>query len=569
MQEQINTTSNTPIITGKPEGWEDRKSTSNQDVTKLMQSLGVNMYLEEKVDLKEDEDRIQLVVESKRVRYFKRHYSLRKLASIAEDLMANGHKVNAIELRKLIDLITDNAAANTISKYHTGIGWFSYDNAPAFSYNRVATSEGELPSEYRGQLKLEQQGNIKNYMDGIRELVVPQPKLFTVYVAGVSGIIIQALRETDTNILINICGESSIGKTTAENVALSFWGKAQAQGFNTLNRTEEILAQRFIMPMTVDDMLSVCSGSGERAKQRSIIEHIFRFSAGKLKGRMGQADADYFGAVLASTEFSMLEKTLDSDTNGQFYRLVELQVKKGELTKDTSHARKLNELISQNYGLAAYELGKFMIEHKYTGNRLKELYKEQHSSLLDDKRLANHSRAANRLAILMVTAVLLNECFDLQADIEGIREVLIRSVYSSTHPLDKRKAAYMELQGLVKENKGYFAVNQGAFKPQQHIGVFNKNTYGYPELIIPTPNLEPLLNNVPLPQVLAHTGNMRVRQPSAYETKNILNYWKSQGWLRCGGRSDQLYMKRKLGDNTKQVLVYVITFERDEDTDDI
>lgn len=544
---------------GAPEGWNEHKASS--ELEKLQQENFIKIYFEEKVDQQEGEDKYNIVVESLKVPGYKRQYSIKNIKNLAIDLLTSGHKVNSVDVARIIGIITDDFKEYTFEKYHTGIGWFKYQDKDAFRYNKVATSAGELVSEYRGHLDIKQKGNLRQYIQGIKELVVPYPKLFTVYVAGASGIVTQALKFPDTNIMLNIYGESGSGKTTAENVALSLWCRPEAQGFNTLNRTEELLAQRFIMPMTLDDMQSACSSSGKRARQQEILNHIFRFSTGKIKGRMRQTDSEFYGATLASSENPLLSKTLDAETTGQFYRMIELQVSKGELTKDVEHARRLENLIREHYGLGAYELGKYMVQQGYTGEKLQGLYERQHQGLLDDRRLEGYSRAANRLAVLTVTTTLINKCFNLNANIDDIKEVLFNAVVQSTQPLDKRAKAYDELEKIVNQSKEYFSNSQSAFKPGLHIGVFKKNVYGKDEVIIPTYYMEPLLHNVDIKQILAGSGDKEFRQPQAYELRNILNYWKSQGWLHCGGRGDQLYLKRKLGENTKQVLVYVVTFE--------
>ena len=104
-----------------------------------------------------------------------------------------------------------------------------------------------------------------------------------------------------------------------------------------------------------------------------------------------------------------------------------------------------------------------------------------------------------------------------------------------------------------------------AFKPGQHIGVYRKNVYGNHEVIIPTKYIMPLLHGIPINQILVDSGDERVRQPQNYELRNILTHWKQQGWLQYAGRGDQLYLKRKLGDIKKQVLVYVVVLGIDNE----
>ena len=545
------------INTRVPKDWNEHKSTP--DLQEMMQTSQLEISFEEKLDIRGSEDKYSLLVKSTKVSGFRRCYSLKNMRSLASDLLSYGHKVNENEVTKILNMLTDDIEKYTSTRFHTGIGWFHNHHELMFMYNSVATATKDLAAEYRGKLDLKQQGNLKDYIEGIQKLVVPYPKLFTVFVAGASGIVTQALQYPDTNILVNICGTSGCGKTTAGNTALSFWEKASAVGFNTLNRTEELLSQRFIMPTPLDDMMSACSSSNERVRQKEILDMIFRLSTGKVKGRMRQSDSKFYGAILASSETSIINKTLNSDTSGQLFRMIELKVKKGELTKDAEHAKKLDKLNKMHYGLGAFKLGRYMLQNGYTGGKLEDLYYNQYSSLMMDKRLAKHQRAINRIAILMVSATLLNKCFKLGASTDVVKETLIDAVVQSTKLIDVRLEAYKKLNKLIKQNQKAFSGDQATFRHGKHLGVFHKNVYGYEELIIPTSYMEPFLNNIPVNQILNDSGNYKVKQPQDYELRNILNHWKKYNWLKCGGRGDQLYLKRKLGDSKKQSLVYIVT----------
>lgn len=50
-----------------------------------------------------------------------------------------------------------------------------------------------------------------------------------------------------------------------------------------------------------------------------------------------------------SSELSLVSKLLELEAQGQFFRLIELEVKRGDLTKDVKHAKKLEAFILHNY----------------------------------------------------------------------------------------------------------------------------------------------------------------------------------------------------------------------------
>lgn len=543
------------------------KKRGEETIESLEAQLGVKVYFKEHIDKKGDEDKYHVVVESHLG--FCKECRFREIGKIASSLITLGHKLDNKRFNRLFEMKTDLLKEYIKGNFHTGIGWHEYQGQQLFLYREAASRNRQKASEYRGNLEIQVAGALDTYIEEIKKQVVPYTKLMIVYLAGASGIINQQLGMSDSTIMVNLCGESGSGKTTAENLALSFWGNPMELGttFNsTINRTEQVLAERFIMPVVVDDVLAGNNFSTDRTKQKVISNQIFRYSTGKLKGRLNQYENKYFGAALVSSETSLFQKMVGSETDGQFYRMIELHVKKGELTRDAAHAKKLDRLVRWNYGLGAFELGKFMVEHDYVGTRLQMLYNEQHESLCGDDRLIEHHRVANRLAIITMTAKLMNECFKLEIDIDALRNVLIESVLMAVEIPDMKAKAYYDLHKLILNNTTFFADKQESYDKQKHIGVYKVNEYGQHELIVETERISPLLRGVELEQILVGFGDKKVKQPPTKETQNILRNWCDRGWLICSTRTHQLYKKLNMGVE-KQVLVYNVVFHSEAGAD--
>lgn len=572
IEAQVNTNVETTVSTGEIEKKAVQETTQPQPqfkkrgedtIESLESQLGVKVCFKEQIDKKDGEDKYHVVVESRLG--FCKEYKFNKVHKVAADFMAQGHKMDNRKFNKLFEMQTDLLKGSIKGNFHTGIGWCKYKDEQLFLYREAASHMGNILSEYRGNLEIKAAGTLDTYMNEIKEQVVPYPKLLIVYLAGASGIINQQLGMLDTNIMINLCGESGSGKTTAENLALSFWGDPIELGtsFNsTINRTEQVMAERFIMPVLVDDILAGNNFSTDRTKQKVISDQIFRYSAGKLKGRLNQKEDRYWGATLLSSEISLFQKMVGSEADGQFYRMIELHVTKGELTKDAAHAKNLDRLVRWNYGLGAFELGKFMVEHDYVEKRLQMMYKEQHESLCEDDRLKLHQRAANRLAIITMTAKLMNECFKLEIDIHTLTDILIESFLMAFDIPDMKNKDYYNLHKLILSNPTFFADKQEVYDKQKHIGVYRLGVSGYYELLIETERISPLLRGVPLEQLLAGFGDKKVKQSPTKETQNILKNWRDRGWLGCSSRSQQLYKKLNMG-TKKQELVYNVVFKDD------
>lgn len=533
----------------------------------LEEELGITLHFVEHLDRKGEEDAYYAVANSKKLNVT-RQYRFRDIGKITPDFMAQGIKMDEGKCNNLIKKVTDDIPKRLRGRFHTHVGWDKFKGTEVFKYREVASKDGSIVSEYKGNLPLEPAGLLEDYINSIKKLVVPHNKLMIVYLAGASGMVTQQLKLPDSNIMLNIYGESGCGKTTAENIAMSFWGSPMEleTSFNsTINRTEQIMTERYILPVLIDDILAGNIYSTERIKQKTISDQIFRFSTGRLKGRFNSREERYFGATLVSAETSLFNKLFGSEADGQFYRMIELHVRKGELTEDASHARALDRLARRNYGLGAPALGEYMVKHGYVGNRLLDLYEEQYECLADDDRLTKHQRAANRLAIIMLTAKLMNECFNLGIDTEGIKDILVDSMVETFDAADLKIKAYKELGRLLNNssNREMFTTSRETYDSTKHLGVLQKNVYGNYELIVETYRMAPIIKGVEPKQIIANTGNQKAKQPIDREIQDILRCWREHGWLDCCGSNSRFYKKLKLGDSgadRKQKLVYVVVF---------
>lgn len=532
-----------------------------ETVAQLKRDTQINISFAEHIDPSDSEDKYRIIVESKAIPGLIKSYNFKSIKNMPTDFIGRGHKLSPVKVSHLLDELTNYMPKYVGSRFHTQIGWSTFNNEPIFKYNDVAIKDDSIHSKYQGKLELKSSGSLDEYINGIRSLVVPYSKLLLIYLAGASGMITQALQLPDTNIVMNICGDTSCGKTTAEDVALSFWGKYNSQEFNTDNRVEQILAERFIIPVSVDDILAQNAFSTLRTQQKTISNQIFRYSTGKMKGRFNQESAIYFGGILMSSEVSILQKIVGSEASGQFYRLIELFVKRGELTKDAEHTQALRNLIQKNYGLGAYALGKFMVENNFTQENLHAMYEEQRAELEGDIRLIHHARAANRLAILTLTGILLDKCFNLGIDIQKVKDTLIESVTRALEGVDLNKKAYKDIYQVIIHNPEKFAQSKKAYDGSKHVGVYKQNEYGNNELIIPTDKIAPLMQGVPVDQIISGSGTAKVSQSPTSSIQGILKTWRDHGWLSCNVATGQMYRKLTLGDCKKQSLVYVVTFQ--------
>ena len=505
----------------------------------------------------------------------KKKYSFETITQAVRDLMKQGHKVRRTSFEKLFNLVSGSEVGENTELdismddyidgyFHNHIGWGQYKGTTTFAYENVYTENEVITSDYEGNVLIDKCGDMDTYIEDIKNLVVPYPKLMIVYVAGVSGMIAQQLNLADSNILLNICGESSCGKTTAENVAMSFWGNplALSTTFNsTANRIEEIMSERMIMPVLVDDILAGHTYSSDKVKQKMINDAVFRYTSGKIKGRMGSAEKRHYGATITSSETSLFEKLAGSEADGHFYRMIELNVKKGELTENSEHAKKLEALYRNNYGVAVERFGQFLLTNGYTEKALLDYYNKVEKTIADDIRLTGKERIAKRLAILSLTAELINECFELKLNVDEFMSILFENVDAAFDISNQKIAAYKQITKLVNNNSDLFVSAPGLYETGKHLGVCVTNIFGHKEVNITTKIFPALIKGVPINQILNRSDMMqKVKQPRNTEVEEILKYWREKGWLNCCGSTQRLYRKIKMG-TEKEVLVYTVILQ--------
>ena len=468
--------------------------------------------------------------------------------------------------------------------FHSSLGFDTYQGKPIFKYSKAwitGTNTTSPISTYIGGQQLAERGLLENYKRGLQELVAPQPALYTVLVAATGGMLSQALNTQDSNILLNLMGQSSIGKSTAERLALSFFGNYNDL-MTTYNTTkcflEEQLASRFIIPVVIDDILAGHTGSSTKVISKEMNDLIFRLATGLTKGKHQSAPQRYYSSVIASSEVSLVDKLLSLEANGQFYRLIELQVEKGDLTKDLDHASKLEELMEESYGLGATAFGRYILSQGYLGEgqgatgpqahqTLASLYVQELHRLQSHPKLAGINRAANRLAILTLTSNLLSDCFELGIDQTAYEDYLISIITRMFTKVNTRSDSYQTFINTVSAYPELFASSKDTYNPQMHLGVKCTNAYGNTEVIIPTQTLKQLVFGVDPLQVIGQTSStltsQKARQPINGEMLSIIRHWRENGWLDCIEGKKQNYRKMTLGTQDdqakhKQQLVYVV-----------
>lgn len=466
---------------------------------------------------------------------------------------------------------------------HTRIGWGYHLGQKMIKLSKLETEKGTIQSRYTGGLNLNQKGSLDGFVQGIKKLVIGNPRLELALISGVCGLVVQELDESDTNIVINFCGKSSSGKTQTTKIPLTLFGDPNKlfMTFNsTENNTEKEMARYQMLPMIMDDKLVGVSTDDSKRQCREIINAIFRYATGHMKGRMNDRDSlsKHYCPIIISTEESITDIMKSTNTKGQFFRMFEIPCQQGELTSSKEHSKQLEQFMRSNYGLAIEAFAQWLMQNNIYGDILKDKFYELHDKVVDAFGKVEYAdRMANRISVIMLAGELLNDCFDFKINLDGVLHLLIESVNLAFGKAFEEDIHLKSLKKYIGAYPEYFAECRGDCSRYKHLGQYKSNEFGNKELWIEPSALRYVLSDKEPKDYLDYLG--KEIEGKRFETakkkkpveqnglSQILRTWRSKGYLISGRKSGittTLTSQVTLFNDSKQTNIYIINFKEGE-----
>lgn len=207
---------------------------------------------------------------------------------------------------------------------------------------------------------------------------------------GASGVIRDLLTPNkETNLNVNIVAPAASGKSTLENVILSFYGRPDylmGTFSDTDSAVDEIRGIRNVIPYVVDDRMLKVQTNGDTKKAYTLLMDIFREYNGKEKSRIGASNSTSLsasGAVISSTTQSILKvinEQYEGYDYGQSRRFIEFELQPEDMFKDAELAEVSNNMAHVCYGYGIQQ----MIETILLIDNCVEVYYIISQSLIDD-----------------------------------------------------------------------------------------------------------------------------------------------------------------------------------------
>ncbi|MGJ9385241.1 DUF927 domain-containing protein [Salipaludibacillus sp. CF4.18] len=397
---------------------------------------------------------------------------------------------------------------------HSQLGWSEIEGVEVFKHDQSIGNDN-LISSYNGSFNIKEKGTYETWKQIIYNDVVPHTPLCLALTAGfASPVVAWIAKDLDLEVLLlHAYGDSTTGKTTAARVYVSPFGAPTTKEGGCLLKwsgTHNGIIAQLVgnqgVPLAIDE--------ASMNKMKDFTEILYVLAEGMEKARMTKelqlVDRRKWSGVLWSTAEHQLTEKANHNT-GIKVRLTEIESLKW--TESAAHANRLKESLLENYGQA----GPIFIRHIQALGKAAILkrWKEWQVRCVDampTKDQFSH-RIGDKLALLMTSAELVNECFDFDMDVDSILDLLINIEQTNAGERSVGDIAYRYFQEQVMQHQSKFEMNGRNEKAYECWGrIALKN--GKNEVTI-------------LPSVfkaIMAEGNFE-------DTNVILRHWREKGYL--------------------------------------
>lgn len=478
----------------------------------------------------------------------------------------------SILVKDLLNQEEDYSRCHSINYFHRTIGWYDELKKNGERHKIFRCSElinGCNPSEYCGDYDIVPRGTLQEHLEDIRTLVIGNTPMETIYVLGLSAVVVGYLNGAldYENIIAHVYGDSSTGKTTAAMLAIATGGNPdiRANGLfrswgSTMNALMETKKDNHGLAVGMDE-ISMFTG-------KTLTNMVYALAGGSTKDRCNQdatvkQKSSFKTTIISTGERSLIG--LCSNNTGIKMRVMELKADKWAIDADNAEAIKL--AASKHYGTASPALAKYILslqeeELLERVDRCRRCYLE---STKMPSELAN--RASTRVALILLTAELANDAFGLDLNKQRILEFIISNEEQEIEDMNLGLQFYNKFKPYVEMNQKYF-YNKQKRTMRQVDCTLNSIMSGYWGTIQDIAKLDRSIGDKQViyeVTVLKEKFKDIIKDLGFEEERTILVKLKELGYLDC--EQDRFYRKRKATSQQIQnvYVIYIVNDEADED----
>lgn len=319
----------------------------------------------------------------------------------------------------VIEFLSKQKELLSMGYVYESIGWVD----SAFRLSRTYSDGQHAQLAENGYFDLSQKGTFEEFKQFF-ESEIKGSHMELVLCLGVATIVHGYLKIVEKypldNLLINLQGKSSTGKSTALSFIASLYGPVEGvfKSFNATGNAIFGLANKIQggLPLLLDEM------GASTAKDNSAL--LYQLASGSEKLRMNKSlnlrETNRFTSLIfVSSEERLASRLQELDG----LKVRHLEFSNVEWTKSAVHSNRMKQFISNHYGILIDHLIKKIIENGL--HRMKELYVQAITDIspkLKDNPLKD--RIAANLALIITSSRLL-KMIDLEINEEILEQQLI------------------------------------------------------------------------------------------------------------------------------------------------
>lgn len=446
-------------------------------------------------------------------------------------------------LLKLVQQVENECIYSNVGWHKDSQGNLQYRLNEAISNQTASVVAVNNPDAPNFNLKCS--GTVQAWVDMCKEEVIGNTHLEAMLCFGFSAPIVGYLYRTTSyqdTLVIHAVGDSTTGKTTAGKLAVSPFGFPDSRDngiFRTWNGTTNAIIRslggNFGVPLVLDEVSMI--------RNRNISSELYTIASGEDKARLTdnieQRDRPKWSTTIISTgEKSIFSKA----SNNAGLRVRVIQFEGITWTSSATNADNIKAVISQNYGCAGVEFGKYIFSKGI--NIIDERMEYWYNRCLNE--IPNSSfkdRVAYKFAIIMTGGDIANQALQLGINLDKVLEFLIENEKNNIPDRDLAEKAFYDVIETIIENMSKFAIREMSFFPKDYWGKIETTSQCYKVVFLKNK----------LESELIKLG---------YEdSKVVIRAWKERGYLLT--EKDKT-TNRLVVNKNKRETVYVLKVPLDE-----
>ena len=398
------------------------------------------------------------------------------------ELLKYGCVYDENNVRSLLKYLSMSAISAPTKNVHTRLGWIWDYEQPVFLANK-AISQIDFESDYTGNLELAPKGTMKAFLKMIQNEVISKNNtalLFGMLVGFASPILGYLNHFLDLGCMVfSYSNLSSKGKTTLALLAASIFSNAASERgcFTTMDSTQKAL----ISFVAQANSCTVSLDEAGTADKKNIRQTLYQMASGRDRMRL---DTDgnikehhtFNSCILCTAEFPIIDDTAPNGIRARVYEVHD------NLTTSAENADSIKKCVYKNYGHIGNKFVRFIVRNKLdcilddyyaAKDELLKLYEEKdyiYGELTE--------RILSKLAVILVTAYYVNQCFSLHIPIQDIVEYILQLERSITTEADiATKALDCISQYVTRHNNKFLYDDEEYFNSALDGTVKDKRQY--------------------------------------------------------------------------------------------